>query len=75
MFETLEKGALTLTIEPSRGSRYRATVTRAKALKPQIMAQDHRILLATIEADTAEEAVRLAIEQSQKRLEEMTDEQ
>ena len=75
MFETLEKGALTLTIEPSRGNRYRATITRAKALKPQIMAQDSRILLATIEADTAEEAVRLAIEQSQKRLEEMTDEQ
>ena len=73
MFETLEKGALTLTIGPSSGSRYRATVTRAKALKPQIMAQDSRILLATIEADTAEEAVRLAIEESRKRMEEMTE--
>ena len=70
MFETIEKGALTLTIGPGSGSRYRATVTRAEALKPQIMAQDHRVLLSTVEADTAEEAVKLAIEQSQKKLEE-----
>ena len=75
MFETIEKGALTLTIGPGSKNKYRATVTREKALWPQIMAQDHRVLLAEVEADRAEEAVRLAIEQSQKRMEEYSHEQ
>ena len=71
MFEAIEKGALTLTIGPGRAGKYRATVTRDKAPWEQVMAQDHRVVVATAEADKAEKAVRLVIEESKKRMEDL----
>ena len=75
MFETIEQCALTLTVGPGTKGRYRAAVTRERAPWEQVMAQGSRILLATAEADRAEEAVKLVIQESQKKMEGLKNEQ